>query len=95
PWVTMEGVMVGASLEDLESFNGRPFFIASYNLNISARSSSWEDGAIPAALSVEFRPEDSLTPDEIKQLSNQLSYRSDDPIIRKLRYKVRALVVTW
>jgi len=95
PWITMEGVSVGTTLEDLELINGRPFVIASYDLNAGARTLSWEGGAFPSELVFDLGAQEKPTGEEMKGIRGHMTHLSSDPLIRRLRFRVRAINVIW
>lgn len=95
PWITVDGVSIGTSLADLEELNGKPFVVASYDLNMGARTMSWEGGAFASELVLDLGPGEKLSGEEIDSVGSRMTHRSSDPLIRKLDYTVRAITVEW
>lgn len=92
-WRTMQGVSIGASLEELEKINGGPFSIYGFGWDYGGLVTDWQGGNLNPHLIVAMAP---TRPELVgPEVSGDQAFSSADPNIRALQLRVSSMVITF
>lgn len=92
-WRTVQGVTVGATLEELEKINGKPFLLYGFGWDYGGLVNDWKGGNLSRHLIIALEPADweQVGP----EVSGDVTFSSDSPKVRALGAKVASMVVTF
>jgi len=102
-WVAHPGVRRGMPLDDVERLNGRPFTMTGFGWDYGGTVVSWNGGRLDSLppgvtrLLVRFdKPRDAdMTDAESRHVSGDREIPSSDPVMRRIRPRVRGIEVRF
>lgn len=97
-WKTKEGITIGTDINDVESFNKKPFAIAGYGWDYGGMTLGWNNGKLNPDLVLHFK----LTKD-ISNLKNEFDkigggpsdIGSNNPALTLFNPVVKEMDITW
>lgn len=94
-WTLASGVRVGSTLDDIAKANNGMFKLTGFEWDYPGRTVSWEKGKLDQHLQLDLGSDVEVPMKEYTQVLGDTSYRSDNPVIRKMQLKVEAIYIRW
>jgi len=97
-WVTSSGVRIGSLLTDLEQISGQVLTFSGFDTGDWGGSMRWTESGGTLHLLIAIVPSSSQAAQneaDRSRVFRQSSVRSDDPLVRTLRIRVRWITQSW
>lgn len=93
-------VALGATLEEIEAMNGKPFSINGFGWDLGGRATGWHDGRLAhpvggCALSLGFDHAPNAPPDALEKVNGDIDLLSSDAAMREVKPVVVEMMLRW
>lgn len=93
-------VALGATLEEIEAMNGKPFSINGFGWDLGGRATGWHDGRLAhpvggCALSLGFDHAPDAPPDALEKVNGDIDLLSSDAAMREVKPVVVEMMLRW
>ncbi|MBB4042224.1 hypothetical protein GGR34_003913 [Microvirga flocculans] len=99
-WSAPKGLRVGASIEEVEKANGKPFVLYGFEWDYGGTVAGWNGGALGhlpggCALYPVFEAEDTASDDVLDAVSGDARFPSDSPLMKAAQPRIRSLALRF
>ncbi len=93
-------VALGATLEEIEAMNGKPFSITGFGWDLGGRAMGWHDGKLAhpvggCTLSLGFDHGPNAPPDALEKVNGDVEFLSSDAAMRQVKPVVVEIMLNW
>ena len=93
-------VALGATLEEIEAMNGKPFSINGFGWDLGGRATGWHDGRLAhpiggCALLLGFDHAPDAPPDALEKVNGDIELLSSDAALRQVKPVVVEMMLSW
>lgn len=93
-------VALGATLEEIEVLNGKPFGMTGFGWDLGGRVSGWHDGKLAhpvggCTLSLGFDHGPDAPPGALEKVNGDVEFLSSDAAMRQVKPVVVEMVLSW
>lgn len=93
-------VALGATLEEIEAMNGKPFSINGFGWDLGGRATGWHDGRLAhpvggCTLSLGFDHAPNAPPDALEKVNGDIDLLSSDAAMRQVKPVVVEMMLGW
>ncbi len=93
-------VALGATLEEIEAMNGKPFSINGFGWDLGGRATGWHDGRLAhpiggCTLLLGFDHAPNAPPDALEKVNGDIELLSSDAALRQVKPVVVEMMLSW